>query len=231
MDQMGSSVGGAISIDFEDPADPIVERVDFDFSASGHALCIVDTSSCHADLTGDYADIPREMGAVAAHFGKQVLRDVSEADFRAELPALQRECGDRAVLRAMHFYAEDRRAVQEAEALKRGDFSGFLALVNQSGLSSELLLQNIWSPGAPGEQAVSVALALGKELLDGAGAIRVHGGGFAGTIQALIPNEALAGFKSGMEAVFGQGKCHVLRIRPQGGCVVLASSRCKIPFK
>ena len=222
MDQMGSSVGGAVAIDFNDPADPVVDPVDYDFGRSGHALCIVDTGSCHADLTDDYADITREMGAVAAHFGKRFLRDVPEADFRAELPALCSECGSRAVLRAMHFYADDRRAVLEAQALKNSDFDRFLALVNESGLSSELLLQNIWSPGAPKEQAVSLALTIGKELLDGKGAIRVHGGGFAGTIQAFVPNDKLSDFKVGMEAVLGEGKCHVLRIRSQGGTVIIA---------
>ena len=220
MDQMGSSVGGAVAIDFGDPANPVVDPVDYDFDRSGHALCIVDTGSCHADLTDDYADITREMGSVAAYFGRQFLRDVPEEDFRAVLPILRSECGERAVLRAMHFFNDDRRAVLEALALKEGDFDRFLTLVNESGLSSELLLQNIWSPSAPKDQAVSLALTIGKELLTGKGAIRVHGGGFAGTIQAFVPNDKLSVFTSGMEAVLGKGKCHVLRIRPQGGCVV-----------
>ncbi len=220
MDQMGSSVGGAVFIDFNDPADPIVERVDYDFSKSGHALCIVDTCSSHGDLTDDYAAVTREMGAVAAYFGKAVLRDVTEADFRAELPALRKECGDRAVLRAMHFYNDDRRAVLEAEALKAGDFDRFLTLVNASGLSSALHLQNNWSIGDTRHQAVPLALAVASELLDGTGALRVHGGGFAGTIQAFVPNDRLDRFKAGMEALLGQGKCHILHIRPQGGCVV-----------
>ena len=220
MDQMGSSIGGAVFIDFADPANPVVERADYDFSKSGHALCIVDTGSCHADLTDDYADITLEMGAVAAYFGKQFLRDVDEADFRAALPALRAACGDRAVLRAMHFFNDDRRAAKEYAALKSGDFELFLGLVNDSGLSSELLLQNIWSPGAPKEQPVSLALTVGKELLGGEGAIRVHGGGFAGTIQAFVPNDKLAEFKAGIEAVLGKDRCHILRIRSQGGCVV-----------
>ena len=220
MDQMGSSVGGAVFIDFYDPADPVVEKVDYDFSKSGYALCIVDTGSSHGDLTDDYAAVTREMGAVAACFGKSVLRDVPPADFRAAIPALREECGDRAVLRAMHFFDDDRRAQEEAQALKEGDFDRFLGLVNESGLSSALLLQNIWSPAAPREQAVSVALTVGKELLAEKGAIRVHGGGFAGTIQAFVPNNDLELFKNGMAALFGAGKCHILRIRPQGGCVV-----------
>lgn len=220
MDQMGSSVGGAVAIDFADPANPVVESVDYDFSQSDHTLCIVDTGSCHADLTDDYAAVTREMGAVARYFGKQFLRDVPEAEFRSNFSAVRTECGDRAVLRAIHFYAEDRRAAEEAQALRNCDFDRFLTLVNESGRSSELLLQNIWSPSAPTLQAVSVALTIGKELLAGKGAIRVHGGGFAGTIQAFVPNERLSTFKAGMEAVLGQGKCHVLRIRSQGGCVV-----------
>ena len=221
MDQMGSAVGGAVAIDFADPSDPAVERVDYDFSRSGHALCIVDTGSCHADLTDDYACITREMGAVAAQFGQKFLRDVPETDFRAALPELRAKCGDRAALRAMHFYADDARAVMEAQALKDGDFDRFLALVNESGLSSAMLLQNIWSPAAPEGQAVSVALAVGRELLGNKGAIRVHGGGFAGTVQAFVPDALVDGFKAGMEAVFGAGKCHILRIRPRGGCVIL----------
>ncbi len=221
MDQMGSSVGGAVAIDFADPENPAVTPVSYDFAASGHALCIIDTRSDHADLTDDYAAITREMGAVAAHFGKRWLREVPEADFRAAIPALRAERGDRAVLRAMHFYADDQRAQTEAEALQRGDFAEFLRLVNESGMSSELLLQNIWSPSKPEKQAVSMALTLGRELLHGRGAIRVHGGGFAGTVQAFVPEDAVAGFKSGVEAVFGEGACHILRIRPVGGADIV----------
>ena len=219
MDQMGSSVGGAVFIDFDDPINPIVEKVNYDFSGSGYALCIVDTGSSHGDLTGDYADITKEMGAVAAHFGKKVLRDVSVTDFRAASPALRQECGDRAVLRARHFFADDHRALLEAAALKNGDFDFFLSLVNQSGLSSALHLQNTWSVHDTRQQAIPLALAEAERLLDG-GACRVHGGGFAGTIQAWVPNGDLEQFKAGMEALLGEGKCHILHIRPQGGCVV-----------
>ena len=220
MDQMGSSVGGAVAIDFADPASPVVKKVDYDFSQSGHVLCIVDTGSCHADLTDDYADITREMGAVAAHFGKQFLRDVPEAEFRSTLPILRRECGDRAVLRSLHYYDDDCRAVEEAQALKDSDFPRFLALLNASGVSSALHLQNTWSIADPRSQAIPVALAVGRELLGGTGAIRVHGGGFAGTIQAFVPLEKLDSFQAGMESLLGSGMCHVLHIRPQGGCVV-----------
>lgn len=222
MDQMGASIGGAVAIDFKDPANPVVTRADYDFAQSGHALCIIDTGSCHADLTGDYADITAEMKSVANCFDAEVLREVPEAEFRASIPYLRQVCGDRAVLRAMHFYEDDRRAVQEAEALKRGDFQAFLDLVNASGLSSSLHLQNTWSPVSPRQQAIPLALALGRELLGNSGAIRVHGGGFAGTIQAFVPFEMLDAFKSGMESVLGENKCHVLRIRPQGGWVVVA---------
>ena len=224
MDQMGSSVGGAVAIDFADPSAPVVERADYDFGRSGHALCIVDTRSSHGDLTDDYADITREMGAVAAHFGKKFLRDVPETDFRAALPILRRDCGDRAVLRALHYYDDDRRAVQEAQALKDGDFPAFLQLVNESGWSSAVNLQNTWSISDPRQQAIPLALTIGQELLEGRGAIRVHGGGFAGTIQAFVPADKLDTFKTRMEALLGPGSCHVLRIRPQGGCVVAGSA-------
>ncbi len=220
MDQMGSAVGGAVAIDFQNPADPVVKRVGYDFSKSGHVLCIVDSGSCHADLTGDYAAIPTEMGAVAAYFGKNVLRDVPETDFRASIPALRVRCGDRAVLRAIHFYDDDRCAVREAEALEAGDFKRFLRLVNESGLSSSLRLQNTWSLADTRQQAIPLALTLSAELLEGEGAARVHGGGFAGTIQAFVPEERLERFRRGMEAVLGQGMCHIIHIRPMGGCML-----------
>ena len=160
------------------------------------------------------------MGAVAAYFGKAVLRDVPEPEFRAAVQTLRIICGDRAVLRAMHFYEDDRRAVQEVQALKEGNFEKFLSLVNASGRSSAALLQNTWSIANTKQQAVPLALAEGERLLNGSGAIRVHGGGFAGTIQAFVPNERLEQFKSGVENLCGSGKCHILHIRPQGGCVV-----------
>ncbi len=216
MDQTASSVGGVVAIDFADPAHPVVEKVDYDFSRSGCTLCIVDTRSSHGDLTNDYAAITGEMGAVAAHFGKAALRDVPLADFQAAIPALRQECGDRAVLRALHFYEEDRRAAKEAQALRNGDFAWFLALVGQSGLSSALHLQNTWSIQDPRQQAIPLALAAAERLLD-QGAVRVHGGGFAGTIQAWVPNGELAGFKAGMEALLGEGSCHAVTIRPVGG--------------
>ncbi|MBQ3549036.1 MAG: galactokinase [Oscillospiraceae bacterium] len=221
MDQMASSVGGIVAIDFADPSAPAVEKVNFDFSSCGHALCIIDTVSDHADLTDDYAAITREMGAVAAYFGKPVLREVAEADFRAAISPLRAQCGDRAVLRAMHFFDENHRAEAEAAALKQGDFTAFLELVKASGHSSATMLQNIWSVEEPRKQAVSLALALGAQLLEGRGAIRVHGGGFAGTVQAFVPEDLLPRFRTGMEEMLGAGTCHVMHIRPTGGCVLI----------
>ena len=218
LDQIGASVGGAVAIDFFDPAAPVVQKVDYDFGRSGHSLCIIDSGSTHADLTDDYAGIPAEMGAVAACFGKRYLAELPEAEFRADLNRVRERCGDRAVLRALHFYHDDGNAQAEAAALARGDFAEFLRIVNCSGLSSIENLQNIFSPSHPENQAVGLAISLGRELLEGTGAIRVHGGGFAGTIQAFVLNEKLEAFRGGIEAVFGKGKCHVLHIRPVGGC-------------
>ena len=220
MDQMGAACGGAIAIDFETPAEPKLTRPGYDFSRSGHRLCIVDTGGSHADLTADYAAIPEEMGAVAACFGASVLREVDEAAFRAALPAVREKCGDRAVLRALHFFGEERTVLAETEALQKGDFPAFLRWMRVSGASSAQLLENTWSPARPRAQALPLALAVGAEVLGEGGAIRVHGGGFAGTIQAFVPEALLARFRGAMEALFGQGKCHVLRIRPEGGCML-----------
>ena len=220
MDQLGSALGGAAALDLADPEQPIVKKINYPFEQSGHALCIIDTCSDHADLTDEYAAIPREMGSVASYFGKEVLREVLEEDFLSALPILRTAVGDRAILRAIHYYREDRRAQQEGDALAKGDFAEFLRLVNASGLSSELLLQNIWSPQDHQRQPLTLALAYGRMLLSGTGAIRVHGGGFSGTIQAFVPLGKLTGFREGMEGLLGPGTCHVLRIRPQGGCVI-----------
>ncbi len=217
MDQMASSVGGCIAIDFADPAAPVVTPVDFDFSACGHRLCIIDSGASHADLTDEYAAVPGELAAVSGFFGKAVLRDVPEDAFYAALPELRRTAGDRAVLRAIHVYDENRRVEAQVAALQRGDFDTFLHYVNLSGFSSQNLLQNVIPTGATAHQEVALALALARHLLGGRGACRVHGGGFAGTIQAFVPNDMLADFRAGMEAVLGTGACHVLAIRPTGG--------------
>lgn len=217
MDQTASSVGGMVFIDFNDPAAPVVERLDFDFSAAGHALCIIDSGADHANLTHEYAAIPVEMQAVARHFGREVLRDVPEADFFAALPELRGAVPDRAILRALHFFQENRRVQRQAQALRDGDFDAFLRLTQESGSSSWVYLQNVTPAGETQHQAMAVALALCDTLLQGRGAYRVHGGGFAGTVQAFVPNDRLEQFRAGIDAVLGAGSCHVLSIRPEGG--------------
>ena len=217
LDQMGSSVGGMVTIDFKDNANPAVERVDFDFAATGHALCIIDSGADHADLTDEYAAVPGELGEICAHFGKSVLREVPESEFYAALPVLRRKAGDRAVLRAIHIYEENRRVGAQVEALRRNDFDGFLSLIRASGLSSWRCLQNVVPAGYTHHQEVALALTLCEGLLGGRGACRVHGGGFAGTIQAFVPLDMLDGFRVEMERVLGDGACHVLTIRPTGG--------------
>ncbi len=217
MDQTASSVGGMVFIDFNDPAAPVVERLDFDFSAAGHALCIIDSGADHANLTHEYAAIPVEMQAVARYFGREVLRDVPEADFLAALPKLRGAVPDRAILRAIHFFQENGRVQRQAQALRDGDFDTFLRLTRESGNSSWVYLQNVTPAGETQHQAMAVALALCDTLLQGRGAYRVHGGGFAGTVQAFVPNDQLERFRTGIDAVLGAGSCHVLSIRPEGG--------------
>ena len=217
MDQMASAVGNLVTIDFYDKDHPIIESVDFDFASCGHALCIIDSGADHADLTDEYAAVPGEIKAVAAFFGKEVLTQIEEGDFYASIPALRKACGDRAVMRAIHFYQENARVPQQVAALKEGDFDKFLSLVKQSGYSSYMYLQNVIPAGYKAHQDVAVALALCEHYLNGRGAYRVHGGGFAGTVQAFVPFGILDAFKSGVEAVLGEGACHVLSIRPQGG--------------
>lgn len=220
MDQTASSVGGAVAIDFADPAEPVVRSVAVDLESLGYALCIIDSGASHAALTGEYASIPEEMGAVAAYFGRKVLREVDEAELLRALPELRRAAGDRAVLRAMHFFADDRRSAEEADALERGDMDAFLALVRESGRSSWELLQNITPTGAAKEQAMAVALAVAERALAGRGACRVHGGGFAGTMQAFVPHDKMTTFKEAMETVFGVGAVTELAVRPFGAAVV-----------
>ena len=217
MDQTASAVGSMVTIDFNDPAAPIIEPIEFDFAACGHALCIIDTRASHADLTDEYAAVTRELKAICAHFGKSVLREVPQADFFREIPALREECGDRAVLRAIHFYADNNRVPLQVAALKSGDFDAFLDLVNESGRSSYMYLQNVIPAGRTERQEVGVALALCQHYLNGRGAFRVHGGGFAGTVQAFVPMELLDTFRTGIDSALGAGACHVLSIRPQGG--------------
>ncbi len=220
MDQTASSVGGAVAIDFADPAKPVVEPMQVDLNAAGYALCIIDSGADHADLTAEYAAIPQDMKGIAGWFGKSVLRELTQAEVLDNLPALRKQFGDRAVLRALHFFADDQRVAEETAALKRGDFDAFLTLVKESGRSSWMYLQNIVPAGAVQEQAMAVALAVAEQALAGRGAYRVHGGGFAGTIQAFVPLDMLSQFRSQVEQVLGEGSCHVLSIRPVGGAVV-----------
>ena len=220
MDQMASSVGNIITIDFASPAKPVVEPVAVDFSKAGLVLCILDSGADHADLTDEYAAIPAECRAVAAVCGGEVLRDVPFETFLAKLPECRRQCGDRAVLRAFHVYADNDRVAKQVAALHDGDFDTFLRLVNESGRSSWEYLQNVIPAGYKEHQEVGVTIAAAKHLLGDKGAVRVHGGGFAGTVQAFVPVEMLDEFKAGMEAILGEGRCHVLSIRPEGGAVL-----------
>lgn len=220
MDQTASSVGNIIAIDFKDSENPIITPLDFDFSTCGHALCIIDSGASHAELTDCYAAIPEELKKVCAFFGRDVLREVPETEFYANIAAVRKAAGDRAVLRAIHVYEENKRVVSQTEALQQGDFSRFLKLVTQSGKSSWELLQNVIPEGRTAKQEMAFALAVAEHLLNGKGAVRVHGGGFAGTIQAFVPNNMLSDFRAGIEKVLGEGSCHVLNIRAEGGVLL-----------
>ena len=217
MDQMASSVGGVVAIDFARPEEPVVEQIALDLAANGHALCIIDSGAGHADLTAEYAAVTQELKAVCALFGKEVLRQLPEEEFLAALPKVRAAAGDRGALRAFHVYDENRRAAAQAQALARGDFPAFLELVRQSGDSSALYLQNVVPAGQARHQELLFTIALARRLLEGTGAVRVHGGGFGGTAQAFVPLDRLPAFRSGIEAVLGEGSCHIVSIRPVGG--------------
>jgi galactokinase len=227
MDQVACASGGAIAIDFKDPAHPAVKQIGFDLTAAGYALCVVNTHGSHANLIPDYAAIPAEMRAVAGFFGKETLRDVDPPAVFSNAAEIRKAAGDRAFLRAVHFFNENRRVdamrvlLEEIDAGKPDPrtFPDFLGLVDQSGDSSWELLQNVYSPQNPAEQGVSLALALTRDFLAAGtktGACRVHGGGFAGTIQAYIPLDCLDAYRAKMEMVFGAGAVTALRIRPIG---------------
>ncbi|MBQ8752449.1 MAG: galactokinase [Clostridia bacterium] len=217
MDQTASAVGGIITIDFADPAKPIIRQVPFDFATSGYALCIVDTGGCHADLTPDYASVPAEMKTVANQLGVEFLRDTDRQAVIDALPTLRERCGDRAVLRAFHFLEDNQRVADQVAALEAGDFDRFLALIIESGHSSFEYLQNVWTTKNVTEQGLSLALCLAESVLAGCGGWRVHGGGFAGTTQNFVPLSKLSAFTALMDAAFGPGHCYILRIRPYGG--------------
>ena len=217
MDQTASAVGGLVTIDFADKDHPDIRPVNFDFSTAGHALCIIDSRADHADLTDEYAAIPGELKALCAHFGREVTTEIPEEEFYAAIPELREKVGDRAVMRAVHEYNENRRVPMQVAALENGDFDSFLRLTRESGFSSWMYLQNVIPAGYKREQAMAIALALCEKYLGGKGTFRVHGGGFAGTVQAFVPYEILDSFKAGIDAALGEGACHILSIRPQGG--------------
>ena len=217
MDQMASSVGGMVTIDFE-TADAKVEALACDFAAKGYALCVVNTGGNHGDLTDDYAAIRTEMEAVAAQFGKKVLREVPQADVEANIGKLRAAVGDRAVLRALHFYDDNARVVEQVEAIRKGDIDAFFDAVVRSGNSSWMLLQNVYA--RPTEEQMAMGIELSRRFLAGAGAQRVHGGGFAGTIQAYVPMDRLDAYIAMIEAAFGKGTCTPLMIRPEGAVMM-----------
>ena len=218
MDQMASSVGAVVAIDFADTEKPVVNKVEYDFTKSGYSLCIIDSGADHADLTNEYAAITVEMRMVANYFGKDFLREVDPKEFSDKLAEVRAAVkNDRAILRAIHYFNDNIRAQEEVEALKEDDFERFLDIVKKSGRSSFMYLQNVYASSMPEQQAVSLTLALCDEILGDAGASRVHGGGFAGTVQAFVPNESVKEFKEKIEAVLGEGMCHILSIRPVGG--------------
>ena len=221
MDQCACAVGDFCAMDFADPGAPVVESIPCAPADYGYALCLIDAGGSHAGLTGEYAAIPEEMGAVAKLLGQTVLGKTREADFYAQLGHIRGQVSDRAILRAMHFYGDNRRVLDQADALRKGDFQTFLKLVRDSGRSSMDLLQNIYPSGNPEERSLSLALAVCARLLEQDGAWRVHGGGFAGTVQAFVPQAKREEFQAAVEAVFGPGTCHVLSVRPAGGIEVL----------
>lgn len=216
LDQMASAVGSFVTIDFKSTKDPVIKKVNFDFEKSGHALCIVDTHGNHSDLTDDYAAVRSEMEDVAKAMGKSVLREIDYTDFVKAVPELVNQVNDRAIIRAFHFFNENIRVDDAVKALEENDFDGFKDRITKSGYSSFLYNQNVYTPKYPTEQKLSLALCLSQQLLEGKGAWRVHGGGFAGTIQAFVPVDMLDEYAREMNAVFGEGSCYVLRIRPVG---------------
>ena len=221
MDQMACSVGSLCHIDFENPSDPKVLKTSFDMDSAGYSLCITDTKGSHADLTPDYAAVPAEMKFVAACFGKEVLRELKEEDILSHASYIREKCGDRAFLRAIHFYEENKRVQAEVNALNNNDIEAFLSTVKKSGDSSYKYLQNVYTNHQPDKQNMSVALMISEMTLGDNGVARVHGGGFAGTIQAFVKNEAVAEYKKSMDDIFGQGSCNVLKIGKYGGISVM----------
>ncbi|MDP2896782.1 MAG: galactokinase family protein [bacterium] len=216
MDQMTGAVGGLVTIDFQDPTNPLVRKLDFDFASCGYDLVVVNTGGSHADLTPHYSAVATEMKAVATALGKNVLREVSFKELTDSIKKVRREVGDRAVLRALHFFADNERVAQQVNALAARDVETFLRLVNESGQSSWMLLQNLYAPERPAEQGLALALAVTDQMLKGKGACRVHGGGFAGTILVFVPHELTASYTDRMNDLFGDRAAQTLRVRSLG---------------
>ncbi len=220
MDQMVSSVGGLVAIDFNDTKNPEIKSFNYDFEENGYFLCITDTKGSHENLSPDYDAIRSEMEQVAAQFQKEYLRDVDENEFFEKLPELRKTCSDRALVRASHFFGDNNRAQKEALALQNGDLQEFLRLVNESGDSSAQMLQNLYSLSQPTNQEIVLAIMVSKKILGARGAVRVHGGGFAGTIQAFVPKDLADTYINEMDRIFGENSCLKLRIRSVGGTEV-----------
>lgn len=221
MDQMACATGGLVFIDFADTENPVVKKQVYDFSKENIHICITDTKGSHADLTDDYVAVPAEMKQIAGYFEKPYLRAVSEEAFYRAIPELRKKYSDRAVMRAAHFFDENKRAIDEADALEGGDIFGFLAIVEESGMSSAKLLQNLYSPKNPLNQEIPLAIMASEKILWGEGVVRVHGGGFAGTIQAFVPDNKLNKYKTEMDRLFGEESCHEIKIRPLGGVKII----------
>ena len=217
MDQMASSVGNAITIDFKDNDNPIIEKIDFDFSKCGYTLCVIDSGADHADLTNEYAAITDELKKVCTVFNKKWLVEINENEFLSRIKEVREKCGDRAVLRALHVYNENKRVVAQVNALKNNDFNTYLKLMKESGKSSWQYLQNVIPCGNSLKQELALAIGVSERFLEGKGVCRVHGGGFAGTLQAFVLNEYVNDFKEKIENVLGKGSCHILEIVPFGG--------------
>ena len=216
MDQIACAAGGFVHIDFADPKNPVCEKIDLDLAKHGYSLCVVNTGGSHADLTADYAAVPAEMKKVASFFGKEVLRECTKDEVIANIAALREYAGDRAILRAIHFFDENERVKAASAYLAKDDIAGFFGVIKASGESSAMLLQNYFTPKAPEEQGITLACAAANSVLAPEGVCRVHGGGFAGTIQAFVPAAKLEAFKSVMESAFGAGAVTVLSVRPVG---------------
>lgn len=222
MDQTACAVGGFVYIDFKDTTAPVIEKIDFDLSGAGYALCIVNTGGNHADLNDDYASVPLEMKSVAKYFGKEVLRELDKQTVLENIEPLREKVGDRAIMRAIHFFNENERVVIQADALKKNDINKFFEYVLSSGNSSFKYLQNVFTTKNVSEQGLSLALCITENVLSGkGGAYRVHGGGFAGTIQAYVKHSEVEAYRKAIDSAFGKGACHVLRIRPYGAIQVL----------